>query len=255
MPESLGKTLKKIRESKALSLEDVAGKSHIAKKNLFAIEEDRLSEIGSLFYARGFVKSYARFLGVMENEIVKRYLSDAPKKDDPALVLEGERVPGDWFLKYKKHIGYGIIAVISVSLLFFGFIQMKKFVGNLSGKYRSYAKTRKEEKIARRSFSQVKESKKPKPVVSKEPVKLEGVELEITARSSTWIQVVSDGKLFFRGVLKKGTQDIWRAKKDIKLEIGNAGGVILSLNGKSLGFPGKKGKKKSIVVTKDGIKK
>ena len=158
-----------------------------------------------------------------------------------------------WFLRYKKYIGYGLIVVISMSLLLFGFIQVKKFVGNLSSKYRSYAKAKKEEKVVRRS-SRVKESKKPKPAVSKESKKKEGVELEITARSTTWIQVVSDGKLFFRGVLKKGTQDIWHAKNNLELELGNAGGVRLSLNGKSLGSPGKRGEKKTIVVTKDGIK-
>jgi len=134
MPESLGKTLKKIRESKALSLEEVSEKTHITKKNLSIIEEDRLSEIGSAFYARGFVKSYAQFLGAMEDKVVKGYLSGAPRKDDPVLVLEGERVPGDWFLRYKRHIGYGLIAVLSVSLLIFGFVQVTRFVGHISSK-------------------------------------------------------------------------------------------------------------------------
>ena len=55
-------------------------------------------------------------------------------------------------------------------------------------------------------------------------------------------------------MLKKGTQDIWHAKNNLELELGNAGGVRLSLNGKSLGSPGKRGEKKTIVVTKDGIK-
>ncbi|NQV03916.1 MAG: helix-turn-helix domain-containing protein, partial [Candidatus Omnitrophica bacterium] len=81
MPESLGKTLKKIRKSKGFSLEEASEKTRIPKNTLSIIEEDRLNEIESLFYARGFVKSYAQFLGAMEDNVVKRYLSGAPKKD------------------------------------------------------------------------------------------------------------------------------------------------------------------------------
>ncbi|MFC1621235.1 DUF4115 domain-containing protein [Candidatus Omnitrophota bacterium] len=76
----------------------------------------------------------------------------------------------------------------------------------------------------------------------------------MTARYNTWIQVMNGKELLFRGILKKGASDSWEAKTRIDLELGNAGGVTLSFNGKNLGIPGKKGEKKTVTVTKDGIK-
>jgi hypothetical protein len=58
----------------------------------------------------------------------------------------------------------------------------------------------------------------------------------------------------FTGSFKKGSNDTWKAKKEIKLEAGNSGVVKININGKPADFSGKKGEKKEITITKDGIK-
>lgn len=252
MTESIGKTLKKIRTSKNLSIEEVSEKTRIPKKIIIAIEEDRLHDISSVFYARGFVKSYAQFLGVLEEKSIKRYLSGGQKKDTPILVLEGEKVPGDWFIKYKKHITYVVLAIFSIWVLIFGFMQMKRFVIHVSETHKARIDKKKAMREAKPQTPQV--DRDVRSLASDKVKKIEGLQLEIVARYNTWIQVISDGRLLFRGILKKGTLDIWQAKEEIELELGNAGGVSLRLNEKDLGFPGKKGQKKSLVITKDGIK-
>ncbi len=255
MSQSLGTTLKKIRESRNLSLEDVSERTRIPKKILSTIEEDRLNELSSPFYARGFVKSYSQFLSALEEKAVKEYLSGIQKKAEPKLILNGEKVPGDWFLKHKKHIGVGILAVFSVYLLVFGFVQIGRFIRAVS--VRSMAWVTERQRLAKLAEA------KPKPIPSRETKKSpgstsdaskEGFEIEIVAHYNTWIQVTSDKELLFRGILKKGDSDIWKAKTRIDLEVGNAGGVTLKLNGKKLGAAGKKGEKKTLVITKDGLK-
>lgn len=257
MSEPIGKTLKKIRESKQLSIEEVSEKTRIPKKIISSIEEDRLHELSSPFYARGFVKSYSHFLGASEEKVVKEYLSGAPEKDTPTLVIKGEKLPGEWFIKYKKYIGAGILVIFSIWVLFFGFLQMKKFVSLFLVKHKTQVTkkqlTKKEEpkEVMKGASLPSKKPSEPSPVTKK---KEEALELEVLASYNTWIQVLSDGELLFRGILRKGTKDIWRAKKEIDLELGNAGGVTLKLNGRSLGSPGKRGKKRKVVITKDGIK-
>ena len=66
--------------------------------------------------------------------------------------------------------------------------------------------------------------------------------------------MVGDGEILFQGIFKRGTSDVWQAEEEIDLELGNAGGVTLKLNEEDIGVPGKKGEKKEVIITKDGIK-
>ncbi|MBU1007360.1 MAG: DUF4115 domain-containing protein [Candidatus Omnitrophica bacterium] len=257
MMESPGKSLKKIRESKNISAEEASEKSRIPKKIIAAIEEDRLQDISSVFYARGFVKTYASFLGALEETKVKEFLSTGRKKDDPRLILKDEKARGDWFIKHRRKIGSGIAIIFSAYLLLFGFIHVGRFMKNTSAKYKARAAEKRDSKEKAVAAKAV--TLKPAPVSAAVPVSVEKekkddvIEIHLKARYNTWIQVVSDGSLVFRGALNKGTSDVWKAKKTIEIELGNAGGVTLMLNGKDLGFPGKKGEKKTLVITRDGV--
>jgi cytoskeletal protein RodZ len=48
------------------------------------IEDDRFDELPGEVFARGFLKSYARALGVPENDVLERY--DAHRKPEPEAV-------------------------------------------------------------------------------------------------------------------------------------------------------------------------
>lgn len=247
MTESLGKTLKKIRETRQLTIEDVSERTRIPKKIISTIEEDSILKTTEPFYARGFIKSYSQFLGALEERIVKEFLSSGEKRPGPQLAPKPEKPKSEWFLKHKRHIGLGLVVFFSVYLLAFGFVQVGRFIRNVSNKHK--------ERVAEKKKMQV--DKTPVKTIAKTPVVTPEVAksftIELTARYNTWIQVKRGKELLFQGILKKGDSDTWEAKTRIDLEIGNAGGVTLSFNGKNLGTPGKKGKKKTIVVTKDGI--
>jgi len=62
--DSVGGRLKATREEKNLSLDEVARATKIRKEFLLAIEEDRLDALPGSVFARGFVRTYADFLGV-----------------------------------------------------------------------------------------------------------------------------------------------------------------------------------------------
>lgn len=265
MPEILGKTLKKARELKQLSIEEASEKTHIPKKIIRAIEEDRLNEISSVFYAMGFVRTYSKFLGREEDKAVKEYLAGSEKKkEEPRLLLDNERVPGDWFIRYKKNIAIILLAIFGIWVLGLGVIQVKKFAKNTYIKYKACIAKKKVVKQADKKEAEKKQAvkaipvkeitkEKPRDTIKAEPKKAEDFELEILAHASTLIEVRSEDGLLFTGILKKGTSDTWRAKKEVRIEFGNAGGVTMKLNGKDMGYPGKKREKKSITVTKDGI--
>jgi len=266
MPESLGKILKRTRESKHLSLEEVSERSRIPKHIVSTIEEDRLSEIKSNFYAKSFVRTYAIFLGAMNESGVKEYLAKggavpeqvSQKKYEtvsgaPAKAASSQRMDFSVIAKYKGQILAIVTVVIVLWFLSFVVAQTGKFIKNISKNNQNKTAIVKKETLKKTEKAKPKE---PVKEIKKEAVveKAEFIELEVTASKNTWLQVTGDGELMFKGSFKKSNKEIWKAKKEIKIEMGNSGVIKINMNGKPLNFTGKKGEKKEIVITKDGIK-
>jgi len=63
--------------------------------------------------------------------------------------------------------------------------------------------------------------------------------VEITSR--TWLEVTVDGQPAFRGLIEAGTNWSWFAEDSIFMHVGNAGGVLVTLNSKELGPLGESG--------------
>ena len=61
---SIGTLLKNAREQKKIKLEDVASKTKININILRSLEEDDLKNLPNMAYLRGFVKNYAKAVGV-----------------------------------------------------------------------------------------------------------------------------------------------------------------------------------------------
>lgn len=67
------------------------------------------------------------------------------------------------------------------------------------------------------------------------------IEVELAFTDVSWLQVTSDGKFQYEGEPTKGEKKSWTAQKDMILRVGNAGSILLSVNGatpKPLGEPG-----------------
>jgi len=71
--ESIGHYLRRERELKQVSLEELAQTTRIPLKMLQRIEADRLSELPGEVFARGFLRSYTRALGVPSDHVLREY--------------------------------------------------------------------------------------------------------------------------------------------------------------------------------------
>lgn len=66
---STGETLRRAREQKNLSLEDIAKKTRIPQRHLISIENGDFEALPGRTYAIGFAKSYARTVGLVDASI------------------------------------------------------------------------------------------------------------------------------------------------------------------------------------------
>lgn len=68
---SVGELLRTAREGKKLSLDDVHRETKISIAVLGSLEQDDFETVGSDIYLKGFLKSYARFLGVDVDNVLR----------------------------------------------------------------------------------------------------------------------------------------------------------------------------------------
>lgn len=73
--ESVGKYLRQQREAKAMSIEEVARATRVPMSSVERLESDQFDELPGEVFVRGFMKSYARAVGLEADDVLARYTS------------------------------------------------------------------------------------------------------------------------------------------------------------------------------------
>jgi cytoskeleton protein RodZ len=100
---SLGQTLRSARLEQDLTVEQIAAELRIEAKQLKALEDDRLSEIGVPVFIKGYLKQYGARLGLDVRDLLALYyrqtdLSDVQIQPSRTIKLRDERQITTWLL-------------------------------------------------------------------------------------------------------------------------------------------------------------
>src|SRR5471030_3167345 len=71
---AFGENLKKERETRGISLQEISDHTRIGVRQLRAIEEEQLDQLPGGIFNKSFVRQYARYLGLDEDRIVAEYM-------------------------------------------------------------------------------------------------------------------------------------------------------------------------------------
>src|SRR5215472_291667 len=71
--DTFGESLKREREMRGVTLEEVSSATRIATRFLKAIEDEQWDQLPGGVFNRGFVRAVARYLGLDEENIVAEY--------------------------------------------------------------------------------------------------------------------------------------------------------------------------------------
>ncbi len=249
---SVGERLREAREKKQLSVEDVSRRTKIQSKFLIAIDNDDFASLPSSHY-KFFVRDYARAVDLDSDEILSEVPAPAPVKvfTDPDVEEGATRRPT--FIEGANSrrpryspvnlanpntanlaIGGAILLIIALGIYYFagGF--------DSSDEGRSYT-----EELATDSSAGSRTEIIPRPgedegdteeASTYEPG--DSLTLEGRAIDRVWYSIVMDGKRSDTETIDSGQVRTWRAAELFKLSLGNAGGLELYLNGKTLGTLG-----------------
>ena len=75
--ESVGEFFKQVRETKGLTVDEVASKTRIRADFVKALEDGNFAKLPDQVFAKGFVRSYARSLGLDEEDAIHRFAQSA----------------------------------------------------------------------------------------------------------------------------------------------------------------------------------
>src|SRR5688572_16570198 len=95
MAETLGENLRAAREERGVSISEVAEQTRIAPMYIECIENDNYKPLPGGIFNKGFVKSYARFIGYDEQQALQEY---------NRLVTEAEGTQDDHLRSYRPEV-------------------------------------------------------------------------------------------------------------------------------------------------------
>jgi cytoskeletal protein RodZ len=73
--ESIGQYLRRHREERAMSVEEVSRATRIPVGNLERLENDHFDDLPGEVFVRGFLKAYARAVAIPVDDVLARYTS------------------------------------------------------------------------------------------------------------------------------------------------------------------------------------
>lgn len=176
-----GERLQAARIQQGLSLDDVANRMHLSVNILESIEDNDFDEITAPIFVKGYLRAYARIVGLDEDEMIQLYL-DYYSGEDPPITSTSNTVPElsvtDARIKWTTYL---VIVVLGALLAAWWWNKEQDQEGLISLEAESTAS---ETEVITQSETVVSEiaavsENQPEPMVEPEPVEqTESVEIQ-----------------------------------------------------------------------------
>ena len=227
---TIGEALRSARTAKGKSLQEAAAATHIRSSYLEALEAERFEELGGHVYAKGFLRSYANWLGVDPAPLLAEY-----RERERAEVKVVERVPaGIGNLGYRQRSpNWPVVGLVAGAVVLLVVLWQLLAPGG--------AERNDPGLLARAPAATATTAPPTASTAPPTTAPAEGVRLVLRYLAPSWTLVEADGKVVFRGTPSANVRRSFSADRLIRLTLGNAGGVQLTVNGHRLGVAGSSG--------------
>lgn len=249
-PQEIPSELKNMREARGLSLKSIFETTRVGLVNLTAVENGDYNRLPPPVYARNFIRKYARAVGIDEKPILDRYEkhleSLKPSQEETEI-----RKPWPETGRRYRFLFMSLAAVIAAGILVSAI-----FLYDQGGKPPSpvpVVESASPEEVISVPVQKADIPDAPALITASEsapaqtgksilpPAAGKIYHLVIEARELTWIRITEDQNPSYQVLLKPGDKIERMASDYFQLDIGNAGGIDLTFQGKPLGDIGKQG--------------
>lgn len=267
---------------RGVTLDEIAESTKIGTRLLRALEEEQFDLLPGGIFNKGFVRAYAKYLGMDEDQAVADYLQ-AAGNEEPDVQLIAQQ--GDWSdTRYPEprrteSRGFPFIPVlVLIVVVAAGFGGWKIYQQHMQEREASRA----EREASQSSGSTIATSPvpsdvgqsvtpkssaavSPQPAASTEPpspalvanssptASASGFEVEVKTTGRAWVSLKADGKILVRGVLDADQSRTLHADKEIIVWTGNAGATQVSFDGKPVTMEGGTNETRVLVFKPNGL--
>ena len=114
---SFGAWLRHQREARSVSMREIADNSKISLRYLEALEQDRFDVLPAPVFARGFLREYARVVGLNADEVVNLYLVALEERAEGSRRVERPKpARAENLSSAPSSLGYGLLLGLAVVL-------------------------------------------------------------------------------------------------------------------------------------------
>ncbi|MCA1581121.1 MAG: DUF4115 domain-containing protein [Acidobacteria bacterium] len=248
---AFGGELRRERQIREISLEEISSATKISVRLLTALEEGNLERLPAPAFTRGFIRAYALHIGIDPEEKVNAYLADLAGGPREAAGPKKAR-PRSRFFRGRRGSASLMVGAVAAVLLVLGFI------GSPQRHDRSAAVTVVAPRSVPVAFKNVDVSNEPTPFIQNrmdaagpnpapapagaaQPAALStpaetarGIALTLEFADDSWAKVDADGLTVLNGMVHRGETRRLQAREGFRLTLGNAGGVRVSVDGRAL---------------------
>jgi len=285
--ETLGTRFKRERERQGMTLDEVALATKIGVRMLQAIEEDHFDRLPGGIFNKGFVRAYARHLGLDESQALADYTTATgvvvPAKEPEvvlaALATHAERV------RRTERAGRGeglpwvrlaiLLLLIALGFALWNAHSRKSQPRTREGRAQAASQPATPSAASvgrspREAGAQASTALPPafrndKPAASANPpspspapgaISQPGTfSVRILAREDSWVLITADGKQVRHQLLVAQSENTIEAQQEIVVKAGNAKGLDFWFNGKKLAAQGGPNKVKTLAFAATGLQK
>ena len=265
-----GRLLEHKRKERGLSLEEVEQATKIRKRYLTGLEREDYAVLPDAVYARGFLKTYANYLG-LDGEALSQQLKNSTKSQrergsdyDPTPESDFEQpliTPSGLRATQKRKVSNSAIVTVMVAVLALAaVIGALYFVGRgvqttkENDPAQGEAPPRQEQQNvaggekapeagqAKEGAVESKATGDEKPAVAKQDAPPDTLRVLVNVRERpSWILIRTDGERAYKQVAEPGFSETFEAEQRLFIKSGDAGAVWVEINGQDAGALGESG--------------
>ncbi|MBZ5508914.1 MAG: DUF4115 domain-containing protein [Acidobacteriia bacterium] len=287
---AFGDRLRREREMRGITLDEITESTKISRRHLEALEGEHFDQLPGGVFNKGFVRAYAHFLGIDEDQAVTDYAAASHEQPEPEdkfpLEIHDEPDPDLNPRRSYLPLAFAIAALVGVLVGYAFWVRSKPHGTNaaatpsqpspqasLPPASESPAKPATQASpiaapsvpVAPAKTPPVKRAAvgppvKPQPpdtaaaaVVTKPSEKEKAFFVSVKAKEDSWVSIVADGKSVMQRVLGADKHKNVKAGKVLVLRTGNAGGIEVSFNGRSLGAIGNENEPRTLTFKANGL--
>jgi len=287
-----GDKLKKARETRGITLDDVSLTTKIGTRFLRAMEEEHFEQLPGGIFNKGFVRAYARCVGIDEDQTVADYLIASgevlPKRVEPAepVPIPAVQAPPEKAAATKASAAKGPAAktgrakevvrervrivesrddpgsganfpwVLVASLIIVVALGLAIWHFVARGSTAGSAAPAASAAVPKPSppVPQSSGGVRDSPAVQSSSPASGSFVVLIRASEESWISIQADDKPVFEVTLEASEQQSVEAHSKIEVKIGNLAGADVWFNGKKLALEGEEGEVRTLTFDAHGLR-